>query len=119
VAATPLSQIAVCCQAGLSHNVLVRGLYAQRTQLLPAAKRGQPYQARLKAADGGAQLKWKKDGTLPKGLKMHKNGEISGTVSTKAPAGAFQGSANVTSKVMERTKKIKESKKVNFDIQVM
>ena len=64
------------------------------TTSLPAGVRGTPYSTTLTASGGTPPYKWKKVGTLPKGLKLSSTGVLSGTVSTKVAAGHY--TINVT-----------------------
>jgi Carboxypeptidase regulatory-like domain/Putative Ig domain len=53
------------------------------TSSLPAAKREVHYETQLVAGGEHPPFKWKKKGTLPKGLKLSKTGVLSGTIKRK------------------------------------
>jgi hypothetical protein len=59
------------------------------TTSLPAATPGETYSVQLYATGGTAPYKWKKIGSLPKGLKLHSNGLLSGTPKTKDVAQGY------------------------------
>ncbi len=53
------------------------------TTSLPDATVGAAYSVQLYATGGATPYKWKKIGSLPKGLKLHSDGILSGTPKTK------------------------------------
>jgi len=71
------------------------------TTLLPIATRGVAYSDQLQATGGATPYKWKRIGTLPKGLKLKSTGLLSGTPKTKLSPGSY------TFKVKATTKKSK------------
>ena len=69
------------------------------TTSLLGATRGVFYSAQLQASGGTTPYKWKKVGTLPKGLKLHSNGILAGTPSLKRlSAGMYAITVEVISK---------------------
>lgn len=70
------------------------------TTSLPAGVRGVPYSQQLNALGGKLPYKWKKVGTLPKGMKLAATGVLSGTPSTKIAAGSY----SITVEVVDATK---------------
>jgi hypothetical protein len=67
----------------------------------PAAHLGQAFSKRLDAAGGIPPLKWKKRGKLPKGLKLSRDGVLSG-VPTKA--GVYRFTVNTSYKIKVKKK---------------
>ncbi len=57
-----------------------------RSGILPAATRGAPYSVQLNASGGTGSYRWKKGAKLPKGLKLSKEGVLTGTPSAKKVA---------------------------------
>jgi hypothetical protein len=75
------------------------GPLAIMTTSLPDATRGVAYSVQLQATGGTTPYKWKKVGALPKGLRLHPDGILSGTPSPKAlGAGMYAITVQVTSK---------------------
>jgi len=75
------------------------GPLAIATTSLPDATRGVANAVQLQASGGTTPYRWKKVGTLPKGLSLHANGILSGTPSVKAlGAGMYAVTVRVTSK---------------------
>jgi hypothetical protein len=66
------------------------------TTSLPVAHKGVAYSATLQESGGVPPVKWKKLSSLPKGLKLHSDGSISGTVSTKVAPGNYPFTVSVT-----------------------
>ena len=91
----------------------VSGLQVETTSL-PEATRGTAYSATLAVSGGTAPYKWKKVGKLPKGLKLSKEGVLSGTPSTKLAPGAYQVNVVAT----DSTKKLKRSGTATFTLTV-
>jgi hypothetical protein len=83
-------------------NVAATGLRIT-TPALPAAQLGQAYSTRLDAAGGIPPFKWKKSGKLPKGLKLARDGVLSG-VPTKA-TGFFSFTVRLTYKIKVKKQK--------------
>ena len=60
-------------------------------------------------------MKWKKVGTLPKGLKLSSTGLLSGTVlATKVPPGTYSVAVTAT----DSTKKVHETATETFQLQI-
>jgi hypothetical protein len=71
------------------------------TSTLPGAVRGTSYDGtglQLQADGGTGPYKWKKIGTLPKGLKLSSGGLLSGTPNAKLVAGPYSIGVEVTVK---------------------
>jgi hypothetical protein len=69
------------------------------TTSIPDATRGVFYSTQLQASGGRAPYKWKNVGALPKGLKLHGDGILSGTPSLKVlGAGMYAITVKVVSK---------------------
>ena len=60
-------------------------LSIETTSLLPGATVGRAYKELLRASGGTPPYKWNAAGTLPPGLKVKENGEISGTPTAVGP----------------------------------
>jgi hypothetical protein len=74
-------------------------VFAIETSSLPPATRGVPYSVQLKATGGPAPYKWKRIGTLPKGLKLSSTGLLAGTPKSKhVNPGTFHFTAQATTK---------------------
>jgi len=85
------------------------------TTSLPDVTLGTPYSYQLASAGGLPPVKWKKVGTLPKGLKLSSSGLLSGTVlAKKVPAGPY----SVTVTVSDSTKKAHETATKTFSLQI-
>jgi hypothetical protein len=69
------------------------------TTSLPNATRGSTYSVQLQASGGTMPYKWKLIGHLPKGLKLHSTGLLTGTPSlTKAAPGDYGFTVQATTK---------------------
>jgi len=69
------------------------------TSSLPNATRGVAYSVQLHATGGATPYKWKRIGSLPKGLKLRSNGVLSGTPKTKhVSPGTFTFTVTATTK---------------------
>ena len=67
------------------------------TTSLPDATRGVAYTIQLQATRGATPYRWQRSaGTLPKGLKVHSNGTLSGTPKAKDNPGTFTFTAQAT-----------------------
>jgi hypothetical protein len=84
------------------------------TTSLPNATRGQAYSFQLVAAYGTTPYKWKKIGKLPKGLKLSKEGVLSGTPSTKLAAGSYE----IVVEVKDSAKKLKHTASRTLMLQI-
>jgi hypothetical protein len=97
-------QLVLHCPAG----------FAVTTETLPNATRGAAYSTELQASNGLPPYKWKKVGTLPKGLKLSKSGVLSGTPSTKLAPGDYQVAVLVT----DATKKTKHTASAKLTLHI-
>jgi hypothetical protein len=77
-------------------GTFVAGGFQITTKSLPGATRGVAYSQQLQAANGATPYKWKRIGTLPKGLKLHSDGLLSGTPKTKDVAKSYTFTAQAT-----------------------
>jgi len=67
------------------------------TTSVPDATVGETYSDLLQATGGATPYKWKRSsGSLPKGLKLHSNGTLSGTPKAKDVPGTFTFTAEAT-----------------------
>jgi hypothetical protein len=84
------------------------------TTMLPNAARGMAYSAELAECGGVPPYKWKKVGTLPKGLKLSKTGVLAGLPSTKLAPGSYP----ISVRVIDSKKKGKDSATVTLALKV-
>ena len=66
------------------------------TSSLPNATHGAAYSVQLGATGGATPYKWKKVGTLPKGLKLSSGGLLSGTPKTRDVAKTYSVTVKAT-----------------------
>jgi hypothetical protein len=81
-------------------SLTVEGIQGFRvtTTSLPNAKRGVAYSIQLQATGGATPYKWKLIGALPKGLKLHSNGFMSGNPKAKDVAKTYSVTVQATTK---------------------
>lgn len=91
----------------------VSGLHVE-TSAPPEATRGMAYSTQLVASGGIPPYKWKKVGKLPKGLKLNKEGVLSGTPKSNLVPGPYQ----VAVTVADSTKKLKRAGTATFTLNV-
>jgi hypothetical protein len=94
---------------------LTVGSLSITTTSLPTLTEGVHYSTQLTSSGGLPPIKWKKVGTLPKGLKLSPTGVLSGAVdASKVPAGLY----SVTVKATDSTKKAHETATKTFQLQI-
>ncbi len=74
---------------GLIESTTLATPFHISTTSLPNATRGVSYNVQLQAVGGATPYKWKRIGKLPKGLKLHPNGNLSGTPKLKDTPGNY------------------------------
>jgi hypothetical protein len=97
-------------------TLTVLGLHVTTTSL-PEVTLGEAYGYPLKAVGGVTPYTWKvTGGALPKGLKLSRQGLLSGTVKAKTDPGADPYTFTVT--VTDHTKKVHQSSSARFTLDV-
>ena len=98
-ATTAGSHIVTGADGTVTGTASLRVGFCITTTLLPDATRGGAYSTQLQAVGGSMPYRWKLIGALPRGLKLHPNGLMSGNAKAKDVVKTYILTVQATTKV--------------------